>query len=472
MWWLKESAAPTSPSQQKDLLVYLRRIYGEQADWRDPQQYHAVKAVLALDRDIIVAMKTGSGKTAVAILPSMVENGYTVIVLPMLALMEDWTRRLDNLKIRYERFLGAKGPATLSGQHNLILVSSDMARKSRWREAIAKLHSGRKPVLRYVIDEVGHYFTDYDFRDEAFLDPYQLRQFPCQMVLMSATIPPAAEAYLIKQFLLANPIRFSTTSDRRELYMDITPPCQSLAEQLAKAKEIIQNVLTMKQWKPRSRFLVFVLSHKDGQAAAKFLKIPFYHAHSTAHPITDEARQKIYNNWVDGVTPGIIATTALGDGNDYPHVLFTIHIGVPWDVVTLVQQCGRAGRDGRNCVNYVIPQKSMRLVKDVDPEYGDMRGAQAIQDIFCRIRTRPYPESCTVYAITSFIDGKGSTCVTLDHELLCIGCARQCELCFFKMFQPLKKLQPRNLGTSFFPPRHHLTLCRKINPFPGTSPLI
>ncbi|KAJ7763810.1 hypothetical protein B0H16DRAFT_1455064 [Mycena metata] len=418
VWWLKEFAVPTSPSQQEDLLASLQRVYGAQADWRDPQQYHALKAVLALRNDIIVAMKTGSGKTLVAILPSMVEQGYTVIIVPLLALLEDWIRRLDSLNIRYERFLGAKGPATLSGQHNLILVSSDIARTPRWRDAIEKLHSGRKPVLRYVVDEVGYYFTDLasGFRNHAFLNPFQLRQFPCQVVLMGAAIPPAAEAYLVKQFLLADHIRFSTTCDRTELLIKIMPACRNLAERLTKAQKIIEDIQALPQWKPRSRFLGFVSSYEDGQAAAKFLKLPFYHAHSPEHPITDEARQKIYNDWVAGVTLGIIATTALGAGNDYPHVLATIHIDVPWDVVTFVQQCGRAGRDGRKAVNHVIPHKSPRRLKDVDPENGDMGGAQVMQDIVYHNAKKSYPESCTVYAITSFIDGKGSTfCALAVH---------------------------------------------------------
>ncbi|KAJ7911187.1 hypothetical protein B0H13DRAFT_2328625 [Mycena leptocephala] len=255
-------------------------IYGAEADWRDPQQYHAVKAVLQLSNDIIVAMKTGAGKSAVAILPSMVEDGYTVIVVPLLALMDDWIRRLDKMNVGYERWLGARGPDTLSGQHNLILVSSDMARKPRWREAIAQLHSGRRPVLRYVVDEVGSYTTDYVLRGDAFLNPFQLRQFPCQVVLMSATIPPAAEAYLKAQFELADPIRFSTTSVRRELYIHIEPPCRDFEDQVQNAQEIIEANMAHRLWKPHSRFIVFVLSHKDGQAAAKTLNLPFYHAHS------------------------------------------------------------------------------------------------------------------------------------------------------------------------------------------------
>ncbi|KAJ7105805.1 hypothetical protein C8R44DRAFT_942367 [Mycena epipterygia] len=225
------SAAPpdeaTDPAAQKDLLVYLRQLYGPNADWKDAQQYRAVRALLALDRDIIVAMRTGGGKSAVAILPSMVEQGYTVIIVPLIALMEDWCRRLDELHVGYERFLGSKGPATLSGKHNLILVSSDVATGSRWRKAITQLNSGGRPVLRYVVDEVQYYFTDNGFRGPLG-DPFKLRQFPCQIVLMSGTIPEAAEKFLIKAFELSHPKRFSTFSTRPELSVCLDFPHSSL----------------------------------------------------------------------------------------------------------------------------------------------------------------------------------------------------------------------------------------------------
>ncbi|KAJ7447766.1 hypothetical protein B0H11DRAFT_2248177 [Mycena galericulata] len=423
---VRPAPVPASQSQRKDLLVCLKRLYGAQADWRDPQQYNAVKEVLALRRDIIVASKTGAGKTPVAILPTMVEQGYTVIVLPLLALMEDWIRRLDKFNIGYERFLGAKGPETLSGQHNLILVSSDIAKTDRWRKAITQLHNGPKPVLRIIVDEVGYYVFDNGFREDAFIHPFRLRQFPCQLVLMSATISPAAEKYLIEQFMLANVLRFSTTCYRSEIHWEIWPKCQKFQEQVDAAKDIIKTTLgTKSKWKPHHRFLVFVLSHKEGKAVAKDLKLPFYHAHSDDHPISDEARQKIYHDWLEGVTLGIVATTALGAGNDYPHVMFTIHIGAPWNLATFVQQGGRAGRDGHHAINWVIPHKSARLVKKVDPKYGDMLGAQAMQDIIYHNATKPYPESCIIYAVTAFLDGKGKTCRALNHQLLCQGCSKQ-----------------------------------------------
>ncbi|KAJ6607738.1 P-loop containing nucleoside triphosphate hydrolase protein [Mycena sp. CBHHK59/15] len=321
---------PNTPGSKPNLLHSLRKLYGPTADWRDPKQYKAVRELLAFENDVIVALKTGGGKTPVAILPSMVENGYTVIILPLVSLMADWERRLVKLRLLYERYLGAKGPQDLHGRHNLILVSSDVAKHGRWTQAIMQLHSGKKPVLRYVMDEVAYYFSDYDFRT-SLVDPFALR----------------AELFLQKQFMLVNPTRLSSLSERAELWVIIEKPCSDFAQQITVAKQRISDITQKSGWAPRHLFLVFVRRTEDGQHAAKALGLPFYHA-----GIKEEEREKMYSNWVAGLTPGIVATTALGAGTDYPNVLFTIHLGPPFDLVTFEQQRGRAARGpgtrGRN----------------------------------------------------------------------------------------------------------------------------
>ncbi|KAK6988215.1 hypothetical protein R3P38DRAFT_2804956 [Favolaschia claudopus] len=169
-----------------DVLNLLRQLYGAKATWKSHQQYEAVKHILALKSDVIVTLPTGGGKTLIVVLCSMVEKGYSVIVLPLLSVIEDWERRLDMMGVGYERF--GSGDTELHGKHNLILVTSDMARTSRWDTAIGKLNQSR-PVLRYVLDEGHYYATDDVFRAKAFSNPFQLRKFPIQIVILSATIP-------------------------------------------------------------------------------------------------------------------------------------------------------------------------------------------------------------------------------------------------------------------------------------------
>ena len=139
-----------SPVSKVSLLSQLRRLYGPDAQWTCKQQREAVKALVTLDKDVILALRTGIGKTAVAIIPSMVENGYTVIVVPLIALMEDWKRRLTEKNIAFEHFKGRE-TSELQGSSNIILVSSDVAKYDHWKKCITQLDRQR-PVLRMIID--------------------------------------------------------------------------------------------------------------------------------------------------------------------------------------------------------------------------------------------------------------------------------------------------------------------------------
>ncbi|KAJ7918556.1 hypothetical protein B0H13DRAFT_2321311 [Mycena leptocephala] len=148
-------------TEPKDLLDSLKELFGPDATWKDKLQYNGLEALLALERDVILANKTGGGKTLMPVLATRVENVYTVIVLPLKSLIDNWETRLQGFGIPYERWMGAEKPY-LDGLHNLILVSSDMAKKGTFMKAISELNA-KRPVARWVFDEIQHYATDDDF---------------------------------------------------------------------------------------------------------------------------------------------------------------------------------------------------------------------------------------------------------------------------------------------------------------------
>ncbi|KAJ7865473.1 hypothetical protein B0H14DRAFT_3599389 [Mycena olivaceomarginata] len=291
---LLELSPPNRAPPTRDLLESLRRLLGPTATWKDKMQYDAVAEIAAMRGDVIVALKTGAGKTIMAIILSLVENGITIIVLPLNSLMDDWERRLKEFGIGYERWMGAQNPH-LDGSHNLILVSCDMLRQETFKKEIAELNA-RRPVMRYVFGEAFFYASSDDFRADTFKEPCDIRHIDAQMVLMGATITPAIQAYLTKAFFLKNPVRIADTSDRRELVTLICHSCDTLDDQLAVAKNIISNFEASHVWDDSSRFLVFVNSLPEGNKAAEQLDLDFYHG-----KLNDEERGKKFNRWVDGV---------------------------------------------------------------------------------------------------------------------------------------------------------------------------
>ncbi|KAK7013337.1 hypothetical protein R3P38DRAFT_2788920 [Favolaschia claudopus] len=413
--WPSHPVASTSravlPPQQKPSPPVL---YGAKATWKSHQQYEAVKHILALKSDVIVTLPTGGGKTLIVVLCSMVEKGYSVIVLPLLSVIEDWERRLDMMGVGYERF--GSGDTELHGKHNLILVTSDMARTSRWDTAIGKLNQSR-PVLRYVLDEGHYYATDDVFRAKAFSNPFQLRKFPIQIVILSATIPELMRKFLVDAFELSNPVHVAGSVHRRELTLSINTSFGSFVKQLEKAEAIIEREISSELFasSDASRYLVFVSTVEAGKQAAKTLALPLYHANSEKLPITDEERQNMYSEWISGVHLGLVCTTALSAGNDYAHVRFTIHLDVPHDWVLSNQQMGRACRDGLPGTNYILANSmpffaKSKKSKDKQRDYGDLTGQQAWKDVLYPPKGQTYPESCHTYQETALFDGDAQTC--------------------------------------------------------------
>jgi superfamily II DNA helicase RecQ len=418
-----EPPSSAMPSLQPvSMLNGLRKLYGTNAQWSCAEQRDSVKALVELKQDVIVALRTGIGKTAVALLPSIVESGYTVIIIPLIALMEDWKRRLTQLNIKFEHFRGVE-TQSLQGHADIILVSSDVAKYDHWKRCIAELNR-KRPVVRFVIDEAHYYFTDINFRSHAMANSFALRTLPVQMVLMSGTIPPNAEHYLKKQFVLKNPITIRTQSSRREIAYVRDQPASDLDSMLHQFTIFYDKYKQKETWdEDRDRYLIFTPHLEEGAKIANRLGLEFYHANSKGHPITAAERQEIYQRWTSGTYKGLVATTALAAGNDYPHVRITAHIGSPFDMVTFAQQSGRAGRDGQRAVSYLVVKKYAAAASRKGDD-GDMSGREAMQMYSQHSASdEDYPNCCLRYKMSQFLDRVGHGCLEFG------GAAELCSVC-------------------------------------------
>lgn len=400
------------------LLEKLSHIVGAAATWRNVEQRDAVDALFNVDREVIIALRTGIGKTAVAILPSMFEDAITVIVVPLIALVDDWKRRLDQLGIKYEWFGGAKQP-DLKGTTNIILTSCDLVRHEYWNRAITKVQANRT-IARVVFDEGHFYFTDNQFRGVAMQDAYQIRtKMTCQIVILSATIPPKSEDFFKTEFMLKDPIIIRGSSARPELKMIKYEHCGDYNATLARFRTWFDALPPLEG---KDRYLVFVKSMDDGFRLAEDVGLEFYHANSEKYPVSEEARIARYNRWIDGDYKGLIASTALSAGNDYKFVRYTCHFGTPHNMVSLVQQEGRAGRDGNVSECVLIPYGYPKA--DPDPRLRALCGCEEVAQLAVN-RNAQYPKYCLRFLKGEVIDGKGVGCLDLTRDfVVCSECTR------------------------------------------------
>lgn len=441
-----QSPAPQRTSSQDmmpTLLLHLYKFYGHGTSWRSQEQKTAVKALVDLQQDVIVVLPTGIGKTAIAILPSTVEDGVTVIVVPLRSLLDDWKRRLQKLNVRYEHFVGAANP-TLGGATNIVLVSSDVIRYPAWRKAVAAL-SQKRTVVRFVFDECHYYVTDVDFRSQAMANPHSIRaNLPCQFVLMSATLPPGAREWLAAQFPLTSPLHVTTSTSRPELKYIVRPQHISLLSIVEEIRATVPQVSADNMWTNNDRYLIFASSIKIGQALASSLGLNLYHANSDSAPISDEERERRLHAFLCGDQQGLVCTTALAAGFDYPHIRLTINVGTPGDLILFGQQTGRAGRDGKRAICLLYPMGY--ATSKVHPELCGVEYMNAI------VGKEALGSLCVRWNLGKGLDGKGALCK--DHPA-------QYEWCYFcrdgKFFTKLSLQVCVNfLPPDWIPPVVHL----------------
>ncbi|KAJ2911712.1 hypothetical protein MD484_g8699, partial [Candolleomyces efflorescens] len=390
-----------------DMVDVLRGLYGPTATWSDWGQRQGVEASMLLERDLVVILRTGVGKTAIAVLPPLVEDGFTVVVIPLVAVIEDWKRRLQAMNIPYDEFDSSRPNTCLTGTAKLILVSSDKSRYPTFTAALAKL-SQLKPILRFIFEEAHLYYTDCDFRSEALGSPCAVRTFAAQVVLLSATIPPAAEAFMKKAFGMTNPLIIRGLSHRRELKYVCQRGFRGLGDMVGAFRRYLKDLQDLVGWTSKDRWIVFVANLEDGEEVASLLNVEFYRAEkkekkSQSTLGKNDKREGVYSRWLDGDTVGLVASPALG-------------AGAPFDLVSFVQQSARAGRDGEpaHCLIFTSASKGKRLVSGME----EMRGVNEIPKLIDG-------EVCIRHAIGHFMDGVAFECRDFEPGWqVCSSCER------------------------------------------------
>ncbi len=382
----------------------------QDAQWTCPEQKKAVLEALALKSDVLAIMRTGSGKSMIMILLSLIEKDrITVGILPLNSLIMDYVQKLQRMGVGFELY---KSGHRIQGHHNLLLVSADKARTTAYWQAVAELNT-RKPVIRIVFDE-GHFaFTVNDFR-RSLRDLYELRSWPLQMIVLSGTIPAQSESFICSSFGLHNPYIVCTTTHRPELEYILEQPRKRSSDILQRVGEIVNEELVT--FSDDDRALIFVPFLDEGQAIAQSLQCDFYHGHDKKNLDSIDNREQIYNDWIKGNKLMMVCTSAFGAGNDYPHVRLVIHAGTPWSMIEYTQEKGRAGRDGKPAKSILLPKAQSHHPQSTEDDLIDHKGHNAMFSLLFQGTST----SCLRFAITSFCDDVGTSC---HDDLTCQQCS-------------------------------------------------
>lgn len=332
-----------------------------------PGQRQIIEEALA-QRDLLIIMPTGGGKSLCFQLPALLQPGLTVVVSPLIALMQDQVDALQDNGIG-ATFLNSslswddvrsREYAILNGKIKLLYVAPERLLGEKFLPFLDKVRS-LIGISAFAIDEA-HCVSEWghDFRPE-YRQMKQLRQrYPDIPILaLTATATKRVQQDILEQLTLRQPGIHIASFNRPNLYYEVQPKERQSYNQLLKKIQFYKGSGIIYCLSRRAVDEVAFRLQKDGIAA-----LP-YHA-----GMSDEARTTNQTRFIRDDVQVMVATIAFGMGINKPDVRFVIHYDLPHTLERYYQESGRAGRDGEpaHCtlflgaadirtIDYLIDQK-------------------------------------------------------------------------------------------------------------------
>ena len=340
-----------------------------------PGQESVVRAALA-GRDVLAIMPTGGGKSLCFQLPSVLQSGVTLVVSPLIALMQDQVRLLQtngipaafiNSSLEHAE-VAARIAGALRGEYKLIYLAPERLLQPEFMNgALARLASS-PGLAAFVIDEA-HCVSEWghDFRPEyRQLSMLRARHPATPVLAFTATATPRVRDDIVQQLALRDPEIHVASFNRPNLFYAVrAKDRQTYSALLARARARDESGIVYCQSRKRVDELTAALC-ADGVAA-----LP-YHAGLAA-----EERQRNQDAFTRDDARVMVATIAFGMGVNKPDVRWVIHYDLPRTLESYYQESGRAGRDGdpAQCVLYFGPADirtaDFLIQQKVDPVSGE-----------------------------------------------------------------------------------------------------
>ena len=361
-----------------------KKIWGYD-DFRPPQG-EIIKSLLD-KKDALIVMPTGGGKSICFQLPALLQTGLTLIISPLVALMENQVQELQELQLPaaliHSQLMPQQRRKTLSlvqqNQLRLLYLSPETLLSSPVWSVISQ------PTVKInglILDEA-HCLVQWGdtfrpaYRRLGAIRSTLLKLKPkgtkIAIAAFTATADPDAQDTIKQVLQLQKPQQFLLSPYRSNLELNIKTVCTPRGRQ----QQLIQFI----QPRKNQTGLIYARTRKDCEQLAQWLQTENYSTVAYHAGLSSEERRKIEKDWLQEKIKFVGCSSAFGMGINKSNVRWVCHFQAPFLLSEYIQEVGRAGRDGKPAIALTIiseltgffypedKQRQKYLIENLEKQY-------------------------------------------------------------------------------------------------------
>ena len=347
-------------AEKSNLTAQLKRYFGFDTFKGDQE---AIIRNLMAGHDTFVLMPTGGGKSLCYQLPSLLMEGTSIVISPLIALMKNQVDAIRNVSEEdgVAHFINSSlGKAAidqvksdiLAGKTKLLYVAPESLTKEENVEFLRSIK-----ISFYAIDEA-HCISEWghDFRPEyRRIRPIINEIGKAPIIALTATATDKVRSDIKKSLGIVDAKEFKSSFNRPNLYYEVR----------SKTKNIDKDIIKYIKANPGKSGIIYCLSRKKVEELAEILRANNINARPYHAGMDTATRTATQDDFLMEKIDVIVATIAFGMGIDKPDVRYVLHYDMPKSLEGYYQETGRAGRDGGegNCIAFYSNKDLQKLEK-------------------------------------------------------------------------------------------------------------